>query len=225
MKSSCLHATPTATRGQPLDSRYLLTEYSVSIESTVVFVFVMTSSPDNRRDRILAAAARCIARAGIRGLRMSDVGREAGVSSGLLYYHFADRSGLLAATLAHVNDTAAVSARPGVGGRRALIDNLVAEITDTAEIRAHATAWHEIGASAVFDADTAAHLAATDADWQARIAAHLQACGLPADEAARIALAAVALVDGLISRWLSQRVCIEQARMTLRAALDALIPH
>ena len=180
----------------------------------------------NRRDRILAAAARCIAEHGIRRFRMQDVVREAGVSAGLLYYHFTDRSGLLAATLAYVNDVAAEpAAQSGAqASRNALIDNLVAEITDSADNRAHAATWHEIGASAVFDGDTARHLAATDAAWQGRIAAALGELGCAPAEASTLALSAVALVDGLLSRWLSARISTDEARHVLRAALDRLFP-
>ena len=60
----------------------------------------------DRRSQILRAAARRIARDGVRGLRVTDVAEEAGVSPGLLYYHFTDRSGLLSATLDYINDHA-----------------------------------------------------------------------------------------------------------------------
>lgn len=128
-------------------------------------------STDDTRTKIVRAAARCLAQRGVRGLRMTDIGREAGVSSGLLYYHFADRDGLLAATLAHVNATAAAE-RGAVApdARTALIDNLVDEIADEPEVREHAIAWQEITASAVFDETLAAHLADSTGQWQQRIA-------------------------------------------------------
>ncbi|KEZ77984.1 TetR/AcrR family transcriptional regulator [Salinisphaera hydrothermalis] len=180
---------------------------------------------DETRTRILAAAVRCVARRGVRGLRMADVGREAGVSSGLLYYHFADRDGLLAATLAHVNDTAAAGRSSNeVAGRSALIDNLVDEISDDPEVRDHAAAWHEINASAVFDERLAAPLRETTADWQARIANALVATA-PADApcdretAEAEAVIVTALVDGLLQRWLTGRLSTNDARALLRRAL------
>lgn len=180
---------------------------------------------DETRTRILAAAVRCLARRGVRGLRIADVGREAGVSSGLLYYHFADRDGLLAATLAHVNDTAAAGRSQGeITGRAALIDNLVDEISDDPEVRDHAAAWHEINASAVFDDALAAPLRETTADWQARIADALVTTApadAPCDRAAAEAQAviATALVDGLLQRWLTGRLSTNDARALLRRAL------
>ncbi len=180
---------------------------------------------DETRTRIVAAAVRCVAQRGVRGLRMADVGREAGVSSGLLYYHFADRDGLLAATLAHVNDTAAAGRnQANVAGRDALIDNLVDEISDEPDVRDHAAAWHEINASAVFDDTLAAPLRATTADWQQRIADGLMqtapAGTAPDREAAAAqAVIATALVDGLSQRWLTGRLSTPEARALLRRAL------
>ena len=52
-----------------------------------------------RREAILDAAARLIARRGVRGLRVEEVATEAGVSPPLLYYHFESRAGLVRATL------------------------------------------------------------------------------------------------------------------------------
>ena len=40
------------------------------------------------RDKILAAAAECIVRDGLAQVRMAGIARAAGVSSGLLHYHF-----------------------------------------------------------------------------------------------------------------------------------------
>jgi hypothetical protein len=73
----------------------------------------------SRRDSILKAAATSIARVGVRGLRVDEVAREAGVSLGLVYYHFTDRAGLLAETFKFLNDRAAgmspmPSPRPGI---------------------------------------------------------------------------------------------------------------
>jgi AcrR family transcriptional regulator len=48
-----------------------------------------------RRQEILAAACRVIARMGIDRLRMSDVAGEAGVSTALVHYYFATRGELL----------------------------------------------------------------------------------------------------------------------------------
>lgn len=51
----------------------------------------------DRRRTILEAAARVIARRGVRGLRVEELAVEAGVSKALVYYHFEDRAGCCAA--------------------------------------------------------------------------------------------------------------------------------
>jgi AcrR family transcriptional regulator len=51
------------------------------------------------RKRILQAAVRCLADAGIDGVRIARVARLAGVSTALVHYHFATREALLAEAL------------------------------------------------------------------------------------------------------------------------------
>lgn len=67
------------------------------------------TEPD-ARERILQACRREIAASGVRGLRVQRVAQRAGVSLGLAYYHFADRAGLIDATIESVNQ--AVQQRP-----------------------------------------------------------------------------------------------------------------
>jgi AcrR family transcriptional regulator len=51
---------------------------------------------EGARERILAAAIRCIAREGVEGASMSAIASHAEVSKGLLHYHYEDRGHLLA---------------------------------------------------------------------------------------------------------------------------------
>jgi AcrR family transcriptional regulator len=52
-----------------------------------------------RRDQIVRATVRCLAREGYTRLTMKKVAREAGVSQGILHYYFADKRAMLVATL------------------------------------------------------------------------------------------------------------------------------
>lgn len=52
-----------------------------------------------RREQIVRATIRCLAREGYTRLTMKQVAREAGVSQGILHYYFADKRAMLAATL------------------------------------------------------------------------------------------------------------------------------
>lgn len=60
-----------------------------------------------RRQEILAAACRVIARLGIDRLRMSDVATEAGVSTALVHYYFATRGELLKHAFVFADERAA----------------------------------------------------------------------------------------------------------------------
>jgi AcrR family transcriptional regulator len=55
-----------------------------------------------RREQIVRATVRCLAREGYTRLTMKKVAREAGVSQGILHYYFADKRAILAATLGTV---------------------------------------------------------------------------------------------------------------------------
>ena len=56
-----------------------------------------------RREQIVRATIRCLAREGYTRLTMKKVAREAGVSQGILHYYFADKRAMLVATLATVS--------------------------------------------------------------------------------------------------------------------------
>lgn len=63
------------------------------------------------RDRILTAAWRCVHEAGSSAVTLKDVAAEAGVSRQLLYFHFANRAGLLQAMARHHDRTSGFSER------------------------------------------------------------------------------------------------------------------
>lgn len=52
---------------------------------------------DNRRDRILDAAALCFSRAGYEGTSVRDISTAAGILPGSMYYHFASKEEVLGA--------------------------------------------------------------------------------------------------------------------------------
>ncbi|ASN53271.1 TetR/AcrR family transcriptional regulator [Sinomonas sp. R1AF57] len=194
---------------------------------------------EDARERILAACSRCIARTGVRGLRIQEVAKEAGVSTGLLYYHFGDRDGLLRAALDFVNASAAARAedasiRSPQARLRALLHS---EFGDEDGVREGSTAWNELRASAVFDSAQAEAITASTRSWQESVAllvaeardAHdagqppraqdvSVAPGSP-DEAA---LVLTALVEGLSGRWLTGQLDVVAARKAVDVALAAL---
>ncbi len=71
-----------------------------------------------RREQIVRATIRCLAREGYSGLTMKKVSRQAGVSQGILHYYFADKRAILVAALETVmtdldRRVAAAQARSG----------------------------------------------------------------------------------------------------------------
>lgn len=56
--------------------------------------------PSNTHDRLLAAAARCVAQGGVDGASLDAVSVEAGVTKGALYWHFDTKAALIQALAA-----------------------------------------------------------------------------------------------------------------------------
>lgn len=69
----------------------------------------------DRPGRILEATSELLAREGISGVSMRAVAREAGVSLGLVNYHFADKTSLVMAALRRVEDQDLAMVEPDAG--------------------------------------------------------------------------------------------------------------
>ncbi|MGW4163416.1 TetR/AcrR family transcriptional regulator [Streptomyces sp. NPDC004788] len=182
----------------------------------------------SRSTQILEAAARVIARRGVRGLRVEELAEEAGVSTGLIYYHFKDRTGVLRQTLEFINDRAeryttaqAAEAEP-LSAREELDQVLLLELQDTPEVRENSTAWGELRASAVFDPVLREDLARATLVWVQEVAALLGQV-YPLAPAAMLAAAAerlTALLEGLSMRWLSGGLAVDHARTLMSEAIE-----
>ncbi|MFJ3901667.1 TetR/AcrR family transcriptional regulator [Streptomyces sp. NPDC090025] len=183
----------------------------------------------SRSTQILEAAARVIARRGVRGLRVEELAEEAGVSTGLIYYHFKDRTGILRNTLEYINDRAEryTTAAEGEDAepltpRAELEQVLLLELQDIPEVRENSTAWGELRASAVFDSVLREDLARATLVWVQEVAALLGQVQ-PLAPAATLAAAAerlTALLEGLSMRWLSGGLDITHARGLLSDAVE-----
>jgi AcrR family transcriptional regulator len=183
----------------------------------------------DKLSRILTAATTCIARNGVRGMRVNDVAAEAGVSPGLLYYHFTDRAGLLAATLEHINkqvskDDAAPSSLDAEDRARYFRHLLLDEIKDDADVRRNSVAWNELRACSIFEQELAEPLSRTTAEWNREIAQAIVAAseGTSEDEAAVTAEILTSLVEGISGRWLNGFITTDHARSLLTTAINSL---
>ncbi|MEV7617242.1 helix-turn-helix domain-containing protein [Streptomyces sp. NPDC089799] len=186
-----------------------------------------------RRTAILEAAARVIARHGVRGLRVADVAAEAGVSTALVYYHFKDRSGILRHALAFIGDRADrytaveddAAGGPPADPRQLLERTMLLEFQDLPEVRENSTAWGELRAHTVFDPELREELAAAGAAWAAEVAGLLGGLrpGAPAADLTAAAERLTALLEGLSMRWLSGLLPLWHARELVREAIGVEI--
>ncbi|QNS08406.1 TetR/AcrR family transcriptional regulator [Streptomyces xanthii] len=183
----------------------------------------------SRSTRILEAAARVIARRGVRGLRVEELAAEAGVSTALIYYHFKDRSGILHHTLEFISDRAGrytTDRDPGaepLSPREDLNKTLLLELQDATAVRENSSAWGELRASAVFDEVLREDLKRATVIWTQEVAALLGRVQPNAPAAALSAAAErlTALLEGLSMRWLSGTLQIGWARTLMSEAIDA----
>lgn len=184
----------------------------------------------DRRTAILEAAARLIARRGVRGLRVEELAAEAGVSTALAYYHFKDRAGILRHTLEFINDRAErytgsldlAAAHPS-DPRKTLEQSLLLEFQDVPAVRENSTAWGELRASAIFEPELREDLARAGLSWVQEVA-FLLACAQPMTPAPTVTASAerlTALLEGLSMRWLSGVLPLSHARELMLEAVEA----
>jgi AcrR family transcriptional regulator len=178
---------------------------------------------------ILEAAARLVARRGVRGLRMEELAAEAGVSTGLLYYHFKDRSTLLRRTLEFVNERAgAYTDEPtpaSASPRERLERKLLLELQDRPKVVENSKAWGELRASALFEQELQDVLLVSTQGWNDEIAeliAQVQDAGGEIDPEVCAAAAArlTTMVEGLSQRWLSGSMSLSDAQDLLRGGIE-----
>ncbi len=164
---------------------------------------------NDRTSELLDAACRVIAQAGAARLRMSDVAREAGVSTALVHYYFATRPELLRAAFMFAD------ARVDV-----YVDEQIAVLDTAAErlerllsvyvsdgdpvMRENSILWREMWSHAVFDDSLRAAVEESYADWieqvQDAIAAAVAEGSARTSDIEGAAHRLAAIVDGLASR-------------------------
>ncbi|WP_035802924.1 TetR/AcrR family transcriptional regulator [Kitasatospora mediocidica] len=184
-----------------------------------------------RRAKLLQSTCRVIALRGVRGLRVEDVAAEAGVSKTLIYYHFRDRAGLIAAAMEYVNDRAEdyAHAADGATGREALLRQLVGEFQDESAVRENSAVWGEFRAAATFDDTLRPVVSAATERWIVDLAELIEdgredgsIVGRSDPRAAAVRL--TALVEGLSGRWLSGLLSTAEARSHVSDALERELP-
>src|SRR6478735_5799376 len=190
----------------------------------------MSATPSTRRrarrDEILDAACRVIARVGTRSLRVEDVAAEAGVATSLLYYYFDDRTALLTAAFRHANSQLVDVCEDSTGtGRERLTRHLLAELDDDSATAENWSLWSEMMAAAVFDPSLREPINEAYAAWIGRVSELIETgqadgmIGAGADPR-RTAERLCSLMDGLGSRTIMGGVDRDRARSITLSALE-----
>jgi AcrR family transcriptional regulator len=189
------------------------------------------------RTRILAAAADCIVRDGLAQVRMASIARTAGVSAGLLHYHFDTKELLFGEVLkyshavsAELNQRAMANAGEGPAER---LSSFLDRCLPSDEQRAHEwLLWQELALLCIRDP----HLAKVGAELYEDLyvtVADIVRDGLAAGvfrtalDPRLLAETAVAITDGLGSRVLAEdpNLGIAEARSTIASTVGVLVGH
>jgi AcrR family transcriptional regulator len=182
------------------------------------------------RERLLDAAVRLIAREGIDNVRIARIAAEAGVSAGLVHYHFASRDALLEEAIEHSYERAGDMRLTALGeGRADAVQRLRAMIDQclpsTPALREDWVLWVELWLRGARDPalrPVAARLYARLHGWFAEAIADGIAAGQVRDyDVDRMADRLLALLDGYGIRVLTEdpKMPLERARAEVWAAV------
>lgn len=104
-----------------------------------------------RRQQIVLALLRLLAREGHGGVTMAALSRESGLAQGLLHYHFPDKGQMLAAALAELEARVHERARRATAGARdadEVLDGWLQALLGTQDVEAQAVAaWVAVGSA------------------------------------------------------------------------------
>ena len=189
------------------------------------------------RTRILAAAADCIVRDGLAQVRMAAIARTAGVSAGLLHYHFDTKELLFGEVLRYSHELSGelnqrALSRAGEGPAERLSSFLDRCLPSDQQRADEWLLWQELALLCIRDQ----HLAKVGADLYedlygtvADIVREGVTAGVFATELDPrfVAETAVALTDGLGSRVLAgdPNLGIDEARTAIATAVGVLVGH
>jgi AcrR family transcriptional regulator len=189
------------------------------------------------RTRILAAAVDCIVHDGLAKVRMASIARRAGVSAGLLHYHFDTKEHLFGEVLkysheasAELNQRALADAGEGAAERlSSFLDRCLPSDQQRAD---EWLLWQELALLCIRDP----HLAKVGAELYEDLyvtITDIVADGVDAGvfettlDPRLVAESAIALTDGLGARVLAgdPMLGIDEARSTIATAVGVLVGH
>jgi AcrR family transcriptional regulator len=129
-----VEAIGSTVRAPPRNSNRMLLSYNMaSVPRRSPSARTAPASTDEARERILAAAERCIGRHGVRKTTMDDVASEAGLSRPNVYRYFADRDDLLIELITRHGRALHDRAHKSIARQSGLRDQIVESVLYTAE--------------------------------------------------------------------------------------------
>ncbi|WP_219412431.1 TetR/AcrR family transcriptional regulator [Pseudonocardia nigra] len=186
-----------------------------------------------RREQILRSTCQVIAEMGFRAVRVADVAKQAGLSTGIVHYYFTSKRELVHAAFEQnfsrsVERRAAIleSDTDAISKIRALIDAYLPQDEETIE------AWHvwaELWVEAIHDPDLQELNDRAYGEWRRLVAGIVrdgQAAGEIGDgDAVEIANLLVGGVDGLAMQVLagSRNMTLDRMRATCRSLIDRVL--
>ena len=125
------------------------------------------ASKSERRAQIVAGLKQVMAQSGYAGASMRAIADAAGLTTGLLHYHFAHKQAILLGLIAHLDESLSARLDPQATGKAALLDTIDALLAvESADPEALAC-WTQVNAEAQRDA-------AVGAAWRAVIDAQVE---------------------------------------------------
>ncbi len=189
------------------------------------------------RSRILAAAAECIVRDGLAKVRMAGIAKAAGVSAGLLHYHFDTKEQLFADVLTYSHGVSAVlnqqaMNRAGDSPAQRLSAFLDRCLPSDARLAEEWLLWQELALLCIRQPELAKVGAELYEDFYSAVEGIITEgieAGVfaPAIETRKVAETAVALCDGLGARVVAHdpQLSLDDARATIAATVGMLLGH
>ena len=189
------------------------------------------------RNRILAAASECIVRDGLAKVRMAGIAKAAGVSAGLLHYHFDTKEQLFAEVLVYSHGISSGLSRQAMRHAEGLPALRLSSFLDRClpsdqQLSDEWLLWDELALLCIRQPELAKVGAELYEDLYATVADIIGAgveAGVfaPTADARTVAETAVALCDGFGGRVLANdpRLSLAEARERLTVVVGVLVGH
>jgi AcrR family transcriptional regulator len=181
-----------------------------------------------RREEVLEATWRVMARVGIDGVSIREIAKEAGYSTGVIAHYFKNKQDVLLSALRLVNSQEIARVARSTAGLRGLaaVRAAVRQVLPISEERkVEMRVWMGYWGRAVGDEGLAELERQSYGEWRTLLSRHFEEALADAEVAADLdcageAVRAAALVDGL-----SIQAMLEPGRMTPRKVVEIMDSH